>query len=71
MILGIRSSSHRRMNWPIGRESLVGSPRVFHCLVRSLQTEEVGLRQRIEEVVGVERNGAWLIQGNEALAKEL
>jgi DNA-binding NtrC family response regulator len=39
------------VNWPIGREYLAGSPGGFHCLVRSLQTQEVALRERIKGVV--------------------
>jgi hypothetical protein len=39
------------VKWPVGREYLMGSPGGFHCLVRSLQTEELAFRERIEEVV--------------------
>lgn len=39
------------VKWPVGPEYLSGSPGGFHCLVRSLQSQEVGLRERIEEVV--------------------
>ena len=40
-----------QVKWPVGREYLMGSPGGFHCLVRSLQTQEVALRERVEEVV--------------------
>lgn len=40
-----------QMKWPVGREYLMGSPGGFHCLVRSLQTQEVALRQRVEDVM--------------------
>jgi response regulator RpfG family c-di-GMP phosphodiesterase len=40
-----------QVKWPVGREYLTGSPGGFHCLVCSLQTQEVALRERVEEVV--------------------
>lgn len=40
-----------QVKWPIGRDYLMGSPGAFHCLVCSLQTQEVALRERVEKVV--------------------
>ncbi len=45
-----------QVKWPVGREYLMGSPGGFHCLVRSLQTQEVALRERVEEAVRAERH---------------
>lgn len=39
------------VKWLVGSEYLSGSPGGFHCLVRSLQSQEAGLRERVEEVV--------------------
>ena len=40
-----------QVKWPIGREYVTGSPGAFHCLVRSLQSREVTLRERVQEAV--------------------
>ncbi|MDH4302233.1 MAG: hypothetical protein OEV51_09160 [Nitrospira sp.] len=45
-----------QVKWPVGREYLMGSPGGFHCLVHSLQTQEVALRERVEEIVRAERH---------------
>jgi DNA-binding NtrC family response regulator len=58
------------VKWPVGRGYLMGSPGAFHCLVRSLQTQEVTLRERVEEVVQGRDTGSQLILGNDGLDSE-
>lgn len=38
------------VKWPVGREYREGSPGGFQFLVRSLQSQEAALRERVEEV---------------------
>ena len=39
-----------QVKWPVGREYREGSPGGFQSLVRSLQSQEAALRERVEEV---------------------
>ena len=39
-----------QVKWPVGREYREGSPGGFQFLVRSLQSENAALRERVEEV---------------------
>jgi DNA-binding NtrC family response regulator len=39
-----------QVTWPIGREYREGSPGGFQSLVRSLQSQEAALRERVEAV---------------------
>ena len=39
-----------QVKWPVGREYREGSPGAFQSLVRSLQSQDTALRERLEEV---------------------
>jgi hypothetical protein len=39
-----------QVKWPVGREYPEGSPGGFQSLVRSLQSQDAALRERVEEV---------------------
>ena len=39
-----------QMKWPVAREYREGSPGGFQSLVRSLQSQDTALRERVEEV---------------------
>lgn len=39
-----------QVKWPVRREYLEGSPGGFQSLVRSLQSQDAALRERVEEV---------------------
>jgi DNA-binding NtrC family response regulator len=39
-----------QVKWPVGREYREGSPGGFQSLVRSLQSQDAALRERVEEV---------------------